>query len=326
MTLGSLGLPALLAFAGTATVLALALSRGKRVLPVDRPNERSLHSTPIPRIGGMAMMAVLVPVALATVPGAAAWVLPMAVLAVVSGIDDFRGLPVAVRFGAQGLVAAYAVGLALTGLPWWVFTLAWLATVWTTNLYNFMDGSDGLAGGMAVFGFGSFAIAGWQAGDPMLAASCVAVAASAAGFLLFNFNPARVFMGDAGSVPLGFLAALFGAIGWRAGYWDLVFPVLVFAPFVVDATVTLMHRLMRGERVWQAHRSHYYQRLIQLGAGHRRTALLEYTLMASMAAAALAGRATGHTTAAAAASAAVLVALGAAIDVRWARRQAKAAR
>jgi UDP-N-acetylmuramyl pentapeptide phosphotransferase/UDP-N-acetylglucosamine-1-phosphate transferase len=87
-------------------------------------------------------------------------------------------------------------------------------------------------------------------------------------------------MGDSGSVPLGFLAAAFGMHGWAEHDWPLWFPLVVFSPFIVDATVTLARRLWQRQRVWQAHREHYYQRLVQLGWGHARTALAEYALMA----------------------------------------------
>ena len=107
----------------------------------------------------------------------------------------------------------------------------------------------------------------------------LSIAAAAAAFLVFNFHPARIFLGDAGAVPLGFLAAALGLIGWLQGDWTWWFPVLVFAPFIVDASVTLARRLLRRERVWRAHREHYYQKLVRLGWGHRRTALAEYALM-----------------------------------------------
>jgi UDP-N-acetylmuramyl pentapeptide phosphotransferase/UDP-N-acetylglucosamine-1-phosphate transferase len=160
-----------------------------------------------------------------------------------------------------------------------------------SNLYNFMDGSDGLAGGMALFGFGFYGVAAAWAGDPSFALLCLSVAGAALGFLFFNFPPARIFMGDCGSVPLGFLAAALGVIGWHNHYWPAWFPALVFSPFVVDASVTLVRRGSRGERVWRAHRSHYYQRLVQAGWGHRNTGLMEYALMIVCGLAALAGRA-----------------------------------
>src|SRR5262249_47507440 len=135
-------------------------------------------------------------------------------------------------------------------------------------------------------------------------------AAAAAAFLVFNFHPARIFMGDAGSVPLGFLAAALGTTGWLQGHWAWWFPPLVFSPFIVDASVPLARRLARGDRVWRAHRDHYYQRLVQLGWGHRRTALAEYMLMLACGGAGLAALA-----APAAAQAALLAAVGAAYAV-----------
>ena len=155
-----------------------------------------------------------------------------------------------------------------------------LAIGWMTNLYNFMDGADGLAGGMAVFGFLAYAAASWLAGSTQFALLNLAIAAAATGFLVHNFHPARIFLGDAGSVPLGFLAATMGVSGWLQRDWTWWFPLLVFSPFIVDASVTLMRRLLSRARIWEAHRDHYYQRLVQLGLGHRGTALAEYVLMA----------------------------------------------
>jgi len=147
--------------------------------------------------------------------------------------------------------------------------------------------ASGFAGGMAVIGFGTLAVLGWMGGDARYALLCASVAAAAAGFLWFNFPPARLFMGDVGSAALGFLAA--GLLLWadRAGLFPLWVGLLVFSPFIVDATVTLLRRLLRGEKVWQAHRSHYYQRLVRMGWGHRRTVLWEYALMLLCAASAV---------------------------------------
>lgn len=247
-------------------------------LPLDAPNERSLHITPTPRIGGIAIM-------IATLGAFALhgteWPLLLGTLALaaLSYLDDRAGLPTWLRFGVHTAVAATFVATAAIASSWWLALVLVLAIVWMTNLFNFMDGSDGLAGGMALFGFGTYAIAAWLQHDIALAALCLIVAAAAGGFLLFNLHPARVFMGDSGSIPLGFLSAALGLLGWHAGHWPLWFPLVVFAPFVCDASITLMRRLVRGERVWQAHKTHYYQRLVQLGWGHARTAWAEYALM-----------------------------------------------
>jgi UDP-N-acetylmuramyl pentapeptide phosphotransferase/UDP-N-acetylglucosamine-1-phosphate transferase len=113
------------------------------------------------------------------------------------------------------------------------------------------------------------------------------IASAALGFLWFNFPPARVFMGDAGSIPLGFMAGALGALGWEQQAWPAWFPVLVFSPFLVDASATMLRRGLRGEKIWHAHKSHYYQRLVRLGLTHRQLALVEYGLMVAVAASAL---------------------------------------
>ncbi len=151
--------------------------------------------------------------------------------------------------------------------------------IWMTNLNNFMDGMDGFAGGMAVFGFGTLGLLGHLAGDGYYAAVCWVIASASAGFLVWNFPPARIFMGDTGSLALGLLAAALSLWADRYGLFPLWLALLVFAPFVVDATLTLARRTLKGKRIWEAHRSHYYQRLVQAGWSHRRTVLWEYGLM-----------------------------------------------
>lgn len=270
------GLAVMSAFIICWIVLAWLLRR--RRLPMDHPNARSLHVTPTPRIGGLGMMA---GVGVASLWLVGTTLLPAMLaafaLAGLSLLDDVRGMPVAARFLAH-FVAAAACMLAL-GLTGWALVGAILSVVWMANLYNFMDGTDGLAGGMAVIGFGALALAAWLGDAPELAAFCAAIAAAALAFLRFNFPPARVFMGDAGSIPLGFLAASLGIVGTMQHVWPWLFPLLVFSPFIVDASVTLIRRALRGERVWRAHRSHYYQRVVLLGATHRQLALAAYALM-----------------------------------------------
>lgn len=284
-----LGAVALISFVVTVVVLRVLLARFGR-LALDRPNARSLHETPVPRLGGVGVMLG----SLAAMPFLAAThalALGLAVaLAVLSFVDDLRGVPTLVRLGCHLLAAVALVAYALLPMAWFELVLLALAITWMTNLFNFMDGSDGLAGGMACIGFGAYGVAALMAGHGALAAVCIALSASAAGFILFNFHPARLFLGDVGSIPLGFLTGALGVLGWSEDLWPLWFPLLVFGVFIGDATLTLLKRLLRGERVWQAHRSHYYQRLVQLGAGHRGTALVSYALMFFCALAALYAR------------------------------------
>ncbi|MDD2915769.1 MAG: glycosyltransferase family 4 protein [Gallionella sp.] len=268
--------------------LAFVLTTGKvGGIVHDIPNERSLHEKPVPRTGGIALMAGVL----------AGWsllqywplwiVLPALGLFALSLLDDVRNLSPGVRLIGHFIAALVAVAGAGVSLAWFIPVL--LFVVWMTNLYNFMDGSDGLAGGMALFGFGCYGVGAWMGGNEAFALLNFSVAAAALGFLFLNFHPARIFMGDAGSIPLGFMAAVFGVWGWQTGYWPFWFPLLVFSPFIADATVTLLKRARRGERLSQAHRSHYYQRLVQMGWGHRNTALAEYALMLLAGASALWG-------------------------------------
>ncbi len=247
----------------------------------DVPNERSLHVAPIPRIGGVGLMAGIL-FAWALMLMSLAWwvVLPLLALFAVSLLDDMRGLPVRLRLLAHVVAASVLVfgsGMAAQHIVQALAVV--LCVVWMTNLYNFMDGSDGLAGGMAFFGFTMYGVAALMHGVETQAMLNFSIAAAALGFLYYNFYPAKVFMGDAGSIPLGFLAAAMGLWGWQQGCWPAWFPLLVFSPFVVDATITLLKRVRRGEKLSQAHRSHYYQRLVQTGWGHRNTAIAEYALM-----------------------------------------------
>ena len=247
----------------------------------DHPNERSLHDEPVPRIGGVALMAGMLSAWALMLKTLQWWVvLPMLGLFVVSLLDDVRGLQVRTRLIAHIVAAALlALGSGILAQNILVGILVLLGTVWMTNLFNFMDGSDGLAGGMALFGFSMYGVAALMHGDETQAMLNFSIGAAALGFLYYNFNPAKVFMGDAGSIPLGFLVAGMGAWGWQRGHWPAWFPLLVFLPFIADASVTLLRRMLCRQKFWEAHRDHYYQRLVQMGWGHRNVALFGYVLM-----------------------------------------------
>lgn len=248
----------------------------------DLPNDRSLHSTPVPRIGSVGLMAGILSGWLIVYSSLTWWVvLPLLGLFAISLLDDIYNLTVKQRLLSHLFAAAILVfGSGLFVQQGFVIALlVILLATWMIDLYNFMDGSDGLAGGMALFGFGMLGVAAWLAHNPSLALLNFCISAASAGFLFYNFHPAKIFMGDAGSIPLGFLAMAMGLLGWQQGSWAVWFPVLVFSPFIVDASVTLLKRTIRGVKVTEAHREHYYQRLIQLGWGHRNVALAEYGLM-----------------------------------------------
>jgi UDP-GlcNAc:undecaprenyl-phosphate GlcNAc-1-phosphate transferase len=274
------------AFALTVAVLRLLLLPHVAAWFLDHPNERSLHASPVPRTGGLGIM--LAAIAGMLFAGNYGLLVALVVsLMLLSLFDDWKSLPSGVRLLGHLAAAAIFVLAFFPGVNWIAILLLMLAVGWMTNLYNFMDGADGLAGGMAVAGFGSYAVAAWLAGNMPFALGSLSIAAASTAFLIFNFPPARMFMGDVGSIPLGFLAATLGLVGYREEFWPLWFPLVAFGPFVADASVTMVRRALRGERIWQAHRSHYYQRLVLAGWTHRRLAFAEYGLMLISAIAAL---------------------------------------
>ena len=293
------------AFALSASATAWLARRSHAGL-LDHPNERSLHHTPVPRSGGLGVLLGLTLPLLAVAlvqgvdPAQVRLGLAVVLVAGVSLWDDFGHVSRRLRLVAHGLAALV---LVTGGLVWsrldlpgidWVFPVALasvltvLYAVWMINLYNFMDGMDGLAGGMGLFGFGALAVLGWQGGEPVFSLVAACTAAACAGFLTSNFPPARIFLGDLGSSTLGLLAAGLSLWGYRSGLFPLWAAWLAFSPFIVDATWTLLRRLARGERIWEPHRSHHYQRLVLAGWGHRKTLLRGYLVMAGAAACAVA--------------------------------------
>jgi UDP-N-acetylmuramyl pentapeptide phosphotransferase/UDP-N-acetylglucosamine-1-phosphate transferase len=259
-----------------ATRHAIAVLRARAIL--DQPNERSSHDTPVPRGGGLAIMAVALPMLalVASLQGASEiWILVAAalMLAALSWLDDVRGLRAGTRLAVHALAvfAGLAVlpGPVLQGAvpPWLDWTLTALGWLWFVNLYNFMDGIDGIAGAETIALAGGVVLVAALPDRPTeLVLYAAILGAAAAGFLPWNWHKARVFMGDAGSVPLGYL------VGWlilalaALGAWEAaaILPMI----YVADATLTLAARALRGERVWQAHREHFYQRAVQRGLTH----------------------------------------------------------
>lgn len=260
-----------LSFATCGLLMRLLLPILVRRAILDQPNERSSHWTPTPRGGGLAVVLVaLVGLIAATlsvggdIGRSAAIVVAAAVLAAVSWVDDVRGLPALPRLLAQVL----AVSAGLWSLPGealvfqgWLPPLAdrvvaGIGWIWFINLFNFMDGIDGISGVECLaLGAGVFLAAKVLPLDAQMTA-CV-LAGAGAGFLIFNWHPARVFLGDVGSVPAGFL---FGwLLLWMAGAGQWAAALILPAYYLADATFTLMRRLLRGEPPWRAHREHFYQ-------------------------------------------------------------------
>ena len=270
----------LASFAATALAvrLVLAFLRHRRIL--DHPNERSSHSRPTPRGGGLAVTPVILAgwflLAGAGFLLSGQWVVMTGALALLllSWQDDRVSLPARIRILVHlaavlaGLYALPAKQMIFQGwLPFWadraVAAILWL---WFLNLYNFMDGIDGITG------IETLCIAGGLWFLSPAQAQAAVLAGAAAGFLIWNWHPAKIFLGDSGSVPLGYL------LGWLLlrmagdGLWA---PALILpAYYLADATITISKRALRREKIWQAHRQHFYQRAVQGGSSHARVAVM----------------------------------------------------
>lgn len=265
----------------TTMILAVLLKSGiAKKLAIDFPVERSMHSVPTPRIGGIVAIPVAVLWAWSLTGFFPVLTIVTIFLCLVSWVDDRGNLSVWVRLLLHIMAAAILLSRNYHDPESiMLFMVAVIAIAWLINLYNFMDGIDGLAGGMGVIGFAAMGLVILSSNAPHLSILCFSISGSVLGFLIFNFHPARFFLGDAGSISLGLLAGAISVEGVRRNIWPICYPIVIFSPFIADATATLFKRIVARQRFWVAHRDHYYQRMVRLGWGHRRTSLVEYAIM-----------------------------------------------
>jgi len=256
---------------------------------LDIPNDRSSHTVPTPRGGGLAIVIVLL------LSGVVSLFLPQAPIDVLVCLllatlafsllgwqDDKHDLPASVRFLIQLLIAVFASGWLLwAAVPGYSTSFALLALLllstlwiaWMANLYNFMDGIDGISAVESLI-LGAttsywFAISGVAS----MAIICIAVAGASVGFMRWNWSPAKIFMGDVGSLALGAFFAIIAIIGTTRLDIPLLAFLILYAVYLADSGVTLLHRIIKREKWWQAHRSHFYQRAVQSGFSHAQVSL-----------------------------------------------------
>jgi len=248
---------------------------------LDIPNDRSSHTVPTPRGGGLGAIAVIAAVWLWALVARRAQLsveLPLCIaamiaVAAVGWIDDRRGLSVAPRLGVHLMAGAIVAALSTRlGWPWWI-GLGWLVWVVSSiNVVNFMDGIDGLIASQTMIAAASIAFL--SSADGLARPFALVVAGAATGFLVWNWPPAKIFLGDVGSGALGFALVLLGVLAVAEGNADFVRAFVPLFPLFLDAGTTLVRRARRGERITTAHRSHLYQRLANGGWGHRRVTTL----------------------------------------------------
>lgn len=279
----ALFLPAAAAFAAGAFSSGLLLWAAMPLLRrrlLDQPTGRSSHQRPTPRGGGVAFVLVAVVAAglealLRGVSAAVALPLLVLPLGLVGLLDDRWGLPTAWRYAVQLLTATVLVGLSPLEPPWPALPLLWITVTAVINFTNFMDGLDGLVAGCLAVALAAAAV---TAEGPW---SLWALVGALGGFLLWNWSPARVFMGDVGST---FLGALFAGVVLQSSRWpDALGLLLVLAPLLLDAGTCVPRRLQAGQPVLIAHRLHLYQRLHQAGWSHARVSALYIAATATLA-------------------------------------------
>lgn len=274
---------------------------------MDHPNERSSHSAPTPRGGGLAIVIVVLAAGIFAVLAERSrspidispsliYLVCGAIIACLGWRDDVHSLSPRARFAVQGLVALASVlgmgyfksvtiplfGQLQLGVVGFVITILWI--VGLTNAYNFMDGIDGIAGGVALSAAFGWMFLATHTNHNFVFWVALAVAASSLGFLFHNWSPAKIFMGDAGSTFLGYTFAVLPLLSADEGGDALMLGILLMWTFIMDAGVTFIRRALKRENVFAAHRTHLYQRLIIGGCKHAQVSAL-YILLTLLAAA-----------------------------------------
>lgn len=279
---------------GAALILTGLLRRyALRVRLLDIPNPRSSHTIPTPRGGGLAVVLIFVVGACLL-----AWrqsvppsllplvLLPCVLVATVGWLDDHYSLPALVRLLVHLLAGGVTLFL-LPGLPQlplfhgqislaaWSYPVLLVGLVWVVNLNNFMDGIDGIASVEAISVTAGAAVILWlNGGELSLISLLLLLAAAVAGFLAWNWPPAKIFMGDACSGFLGMAVGVFALVTSAGGGINLWTWLILYGVFAVDATYTLLRRFVRGQKLHEAHRSHAYQILARRGQSHLKVTAL----------------------------------------------------
>lgn len=284
-------------FMGALIITRYLSRRQSRLRILDEPSDRSLHTVPTPRTGGLAIYVSMLSGILynyfmhGQMPFLMLYGLLATVLMIVALADDLYDLSVFIRLVVHLTVAACVAwkgillsAISLPGIEWaladWLSIMVTVIyIVWIINLYNFMDGMDGFAGGMAVIGFGTYAVLAHMESNSLLFFMSLSLAASTAGFLYYNLPPAKIFMGDTGSCVLGFSVAVLSLYAHNEDVIPIWLSAVIFSPFIIDASLTLIRRIYRRKKFWRAHKSHYYQIMVRSGWGHRKTVFAEYIIM-----------------------------------------------
>lgn len=271
-------LVALLSCLLLSVILVGFFARKTQWLP-DIANTRSSHTDTVPRSGGLALLLSFFSVVVIYFDGLPDFIMPLLLLFVISLWDDFKNIPALLRLIVHFMVCIWGVTWVASDSHLVLQVLFTLVGVWVINLTNFMDGSDGLAASMGIVFLSTISLLIWTENAEHDAMLGLLLVAALLGFLVFNFPKASIFMGDTGSTIVGYFIWMMSLIAITRYEITPLIPIILFSPFWVDATVTLLWRIRYKEKVWQAHRKHSYQRLLRKGLSHGKLLTLYWLLM-----------------------------------------------
>lgn len=289
------GLALIISLLGTPLVSKLAFKLGA----VDRPDKRKVHSRLMPRLGGLAIYLGFTVVMLFRVDiskSMTGLLLGGTIIVLLGVLDDIRDISPRVKLLGQILAAAVAVAFGIEvnyitnpfggtiilnwfGLPWGgPLTVLWIVGI--TNALNLIDGLDGLAGGLSAIAAVTLAVIGWREGTTVLVLPALILAASTIGFLRYNFYPAKIFMGDSGSMFLGYTLACLSVIGLTktATVVSVFIPILILGIPIFDTLFAIIRRYINNQPIFKADKEHLHHRLLAVGLSHRQTVLAIYAV------------------------------------------------
>tara|TARA_B100001093_G_scaffold519398_1_gene608252 strand:+ start:8517 stop:11351 length:2835 start_codon:yes stop_codon:yes gene_type:complete len=258
------------------TYLLIGISLKYKIITInDEPNERSLHNSITPRYGGLIFISVSLLTGFLIFPEHIQYLIILCLLLMsISFIDDIGHVNFVIRLIIHFLIAFSLIFIQPGEYNFFIYSLLVLYLVWSINLTNFIDGANGLAGGCSFISFLIYGIAFYLSGNDDFFLFSLIISSSIFAFLIYNFDDAKIFMGDTGAATLGFLLAAFGFYGWSQDYWFFWFPLLVSAPAISDTTLTLLKRIFHGHKFWEPHQNHLFQKLILMGNGHRKISII----------------------------------------------------
>lgn len=275
----------LLSFILSFILIRLLIKKQSLISIQDFPKDRSLHAYPIPRTGGLGIIFGFFPVTLLasffySIKLPLLVIVGFFIVFVISLIDDIKDLSPSIKLLFQIIAIAILIYnyFAFISYNYLVIFSIFFLSLWFLNLYNFMDGLDGLCGFMSLIGFLFFSILFYNKNIHLSLFSLIYLG-SVLAFLIFNFPPAKIFLGDAGSISLGYIFLFLSLESILKNNTGLINIILLFFIFIYDATTTLLRRIFRGKKPWEAHREHLYQRLATSPFGKKKTLYLYMSLI-----------------------------------------------